>query len=139
MIRKENRFDEYAYRIATYPLDETVDTVEEGQWVTLNEAGKVVIAKNTDPKAFICTGSKRVGRDKVSGRICQNISFLMGTFALTVSNFDTGGTYTAGITPLKLKDDGTGVVTSSSAPGTDTIVAYAIGAPKNGYLRIINA
>lgn len=136
MIRKENRFDEYAYRIATYPLDESVDTVEEGQWVTLNDKGKVIIATEADKKAFLCVGSKRVGRDKVSGRICQNISFLIGNFALTVSNFDTSGTYTAGLTPLKIKTGG--ILTSSVAPETDAIMAWAVGAPKNGYLRIIH-
>lgn len=136
MIRKENRFDEYAYRIATFPLDESVDTVEEGQWVTLNADGKVIIAGEDAKKAFLVIGSKRVGRDKVSGRICQDISFLLGHFALTVSNFDSMGSYTEGITPLKIKTGG--ILTPVTSPGTETTVAYAIGAPKNGYLRIIH-
>lgn len=135
MIRKESRFDEYAYRIATIPLDESVERVEEGQWVTINEAGNVIVAGKDTKKAFICIGSKRAGRDKVSGRISRNISFLLGHFVLTVSNFDAAGDYKA-LTPLKLADEG--VLTPVTAPATDIVVAYAFGAPKNGYLKIIH-
>lgn len=135
MIKFENRFDEYAYRIASLPLHESVKTVEEGQWVTI-KGGKLVLASSTDVKAFLAIGSKREGRDQVAGKIFEKISFLMGNFMLTVSNFDTAKTYSADMTALK-------VVNGNLAPiedaATETTVAYAIGTPINGYLRIVSA
>lgn len=135
MIKFENRFDEYAYRVSSLPLAATAK-VEEGQWVTIKD-GEVVLANGTtDKKAFLAIGSNREGRDQVAGRIVRKISFLVGDFMLTVSNFDTGKSYSS-MSPLKVNE--TGNLTLSESPGTDTVVAYALGAPVNGFLRIVSA
>lgn len=133
MIRFENRFDEYAYRVASLPLAASAK-VEEGQWVTVKK-GELVLANSTDKKAFIAIGSNREGRDQVAGKFMRKISFLVGDFMLTVNNFDTAKTY-GDMTPLK-------VVNGNLAPvetaGTDIVVAYALGTPVNGFLRIVSA
>ena len=133
MIRFENRFDEYAYRVSSLPLAANAK-VEEGQWVTIKD-GKVALATSTDKKAFLAMGSNREGRDQVSGKIIRKISFLVGDFMLTVSNFDTGKTYQS-MTPLKVVNGNLAPVESE---GTETTVAYALGAPVNGFLRIVSA
>lgn len=135
MIKVENRFDDYAYRVSTFPLDPTVSTLEEGQWVTL-KGGKLVIATGTEKKAFIAIGSKRVGRDQVAGKIVDKVAVLMGNFVLTVSNFDSMGSYTEDMTALKIKEGG---ILTPTTGDTDHVVAYAIGKPINGFLRIVSA
>lgn len=133
MIRFENRFDEYAYRVASLPLAADAK-VEEGQWVTIKN-GEVVLAKSTDKKAFIAIGSNREGRDQVAGKFMRKISFLVGDFMLTVNNFNASKSYTD-MTPLKVVD---GNVEPVENTGTETVVAYALGAPVNGFLRIVSA
>lgn len=134
MIRKESRWDAYAYRVGKFLLDEKVDKVEEGQWVTI-EGGKVVIAKGTEKKAFLCIGSKREGRDQVSGKALQKVSFLVGPFAgLKVTNFDAEGEY-KDMQPLCVKEGG--ILTPATSD--EVIVAYAVGAPVDGHLEIISA
>ena len=133
MIRFENRFDEYAYRVASLPLAASAK-VEEGQWVTV-KSGELVLANSTDKKAFIAIGSNREGRDQVAGKFMRKISFLVGDFMLTVNNFDTAKSY-ADMTPLKVVNGNLAPVESES---TETVVAYALGAPVNGFLRIVSA
>ena len=133
MIRAENRFDEYSYRVASVDLDPTA-TVEEGQFVTI-KAGKLVLADKTSPKAFLAIGSNRKGRNQVAGKIVGKISFLVGDSVVSVSNFDATKVYTDDMTPLT-------VVAGNVCPvelATDLVVAYAIGKPQNGFLRIIVA
>ena len=133
MIRFENRFDEYAYRVSSLPLAANAK-VEEGQWVTVKN-GEVVLATSTDKKAFIAIGSNREGRDQVAGKFIRKISFLVGDFMLTVSNFNTSKSY-SDMTPLKVVDGNLAPVESKE---TETTVAYALGAPVNGFLRIVSA
>lgn len=134
MIRKESRWDAYAYRVGKFLLDEKVEKVEEGQWVTI-KGGKVVIADGTEKKAFLCIGSKREGRDQVSGRAISKVSFLVGPFAgLKVTNYDTMGTY-GDMKPLCVKTGGILTPVTSSEP----VVAYAVGEPVDGHLEIISA
>lgn len=136
MIKFQARFDEYAYRIANLPLATTEKTVEEGQFVTIKN-GEVVLATKTDTKAFLCIGSKREGRDQVSGKIVKNISFLHGAFfGLEVTNFDSMKDYSGGIKALTFED---GKLKPVEAPGTDLVVAYSLGAPVGGYLKIMSA
>lgn len=136
MIRFENRFDSNAYRVANIPLASTVETVEEGQWVTF-KGGALTVADGTEKKSWLCIGSKRTGRDQVSGKIIHKVSFLVGAFGLSVSNFDTEGTYTDDVTPLKTKAGG--ILTPVTGSGSEIIVAYALGKPVNGFLRIFSA
>ena len=131
MIRFENRFDEYAYRVATLPLGDNVK-VEGGRWITI-KGGKIVIANKTDAKAFMAIGSNREGRDQVAGKFIKNISFLVGDFMVTVDTFDKTKTY-GDMTPLTAVD---GVL--APAGENETVLAYCLGAPKNGFIRIVNA
>ncbi|MGL5718196.1 MAG: hypothetical protein ACRCX2_34645 [Paraclostridium sp.] len=135
MIRIENRFDEYSYRVASLPLSLTVDRVEEGQWVTI-KGGEVVVANEADVKAFLVIGSKREGRDQVSGKATHKVSFLVGNYMLSVSNFDGAKTYSTDMTALKVVDGG---ILAPVAEATDKIACYAIGQPVGGFLRIVNA
>ena len=54
---------------------------------------------------------------------------------LTVSNFNTSKSY-SDMTPLKVVDGNLAPVESKE---TETTVAYALGAPVNGFLRIVSA
>ena len=134
MIKFEGRFDEYAYRIASGELDPTVTVLTEGQWVT-RQNGRVVIADGTK-KSWLCTTSSRPGRDQLGGKVIKQISFLHGSFyGLKVDQFDPTGTY-GEMTPLKVKAGG---VLAPWVDGTDKVtnlVAYSLGAPKNGFLTI---
>lgn len=139
MIRFEGRMDEYAYRMSDAYLDSTVTQLEEGQWVTFNAAGNLVVADGTECKAFLALSSIRPGRNNVSGVPVKKATFLHGAFMLKVSNFDTGVTYEDKMTPLKLKAGG--VLTKWASPADDAVpvVAYAKGKPMDGYLTIFSA
>lgn len=138
MIKKQNRFDEYAYRVANKRLSESVTRLEEGQWVTFDEKGELVIATGTQ-KAFIAIGSLRDERDMVGGKSVRKVSYLKGNFEFDVTNFDPLGDYAAKpITPLKVTAGG--VLTPVTTPATDIVEAYAIGDVKpDGYLTITSA
>jgi hypothetical protein len=133
MINKENRFDEYSYRVAYRQLSSTVTSLEEGQWVTIVN-GEIVISDGTQ-KSFICTSSNRSGRDQISGKPVRKVAYLLGTFELSVTNFDPLGTY-GDMVPLKVTTDG---ILTDGVPGTDIIEAYAMGLPVAGVLRICSA
>lgn len=133
MIKFENRYDEYAYRLANFDLDPTVAILEEGQWVTI-KSGKLVVSDGTQ-KSFIAMGSKRDGRDQVGGVPVKKIAVLHGKFVLSTDQFDAAGTY-GDMTALKVGAQGK--LTPVTA-GTDRIEAYSVGAPVEGFLRIISA
>lgn len=134
MIRKESRWDAYAYRVGKFQLDETVERVEEGQWITI-KGGKIVVADGAEAKAFLVIGSKREGRDQVSGKAISKVSFLVGAFAgLKVTNFDLTKTYTD-MCPLAVAEGGI----LAPAEAESKVVAYAVGAPIDGHLEIISA
>jgi hypothetical protein len=132
MINKENRFDEYSYRIAFRELDPSVTTLEEGQWITLAN-NKIVISDGTK-KSFLCISSSRPGRDQISGKPVKKSSYLLGAFEISVTNFDPTGTY-VDMTPLVVT---TGGILAPFVAGGDVskIEAYAINAPVAGVLRI---
>lgn len=135
MIRFENRFDEYAYRIANRAAAASVTNLQDGQWVTLANDGRVEISNGTK-KSFLVLTSRRNGRDNLS--ITDQVSYLHGAFELSVDQFDVNGAYAA-MTPLKVNS--TGVLTPW-VTGTDNprfIEAYALGAPVEGFLRIVSA
>ena len=147
-----NRFDEYAYRIGTREIADPTAVLEEGSWVSLDDAGKVVSADGTK-LAFLNLTSNRTGRDNVSTQaMWPKATYLMGQMELTVQNSDLGdttfdSTATYGyLVPLVVKADSTtgqgvltpattleyeanttsGVVTvTGNTP--DQIVAYSMG------------
>lgn len=134
MIRNEGRFDSYAYRVGKFQLDSTVEKLEEGQWVTIKN-GKLVVADGTEKKAFLVIGSKREGRDQVSGKAINKVSFLVGPFAgLKVSNYDAGQSY-GDMKPLCVTTGGILKPTTGAEP----VVAYGVGNPVDGFLEIISA
>lgn len=132
MIRFEGRYDEYSYRVANMPLHKSCNTVEEGQFVTIKE-GALVLAGKDSKKAFLAIGSKRVGRDQVSGKASGNVSFLHGNSIVMSDQFNTSESYGDDMTPLTVVN---GVVEPSTTE-TDLIVGYAIGQPVNGFLKIM--
>ena len=134
MIKFQSRYDNNAYRVSEYPLSNTVKSVEEGQLVTVKN-GEVVLATSKDKCAFVCMGSKRQGRDLVGGRICKQITFLVGKSMLFTNCFDASKTYKdTEMTPLKCNDKS--MYEPASGP-SDNVIAYAVGGVKDGYLRVI--
>lgn len=138
MIKFEERFEKYAYRVADDYVDDSVTELEEGQWVTYNTDGKLIVSDGTK-KSFIALGSKRAGRNLVGGVSVKKISYLHGPFRLKVSNFDPAGNYDAPMTPLKVTTGGvlTPWVKASDSP--EMIHAYSKCAPVDGYLVIYSA
>lgn len=131
MLRMGGRFDNYAYRV-TLPVDESVAKFEEGSFVTI-KAGKLVLADGTAKKAWLLTGSKRVGRNQIAGKPLHKLAFMHGSFyGIQTNMFDATGTYSDDITELTLKEGG--ILTPATAG--QTVFAYAIGKPNNGYLTI---
>lgn len=133
MIKKENRFDEYAYRVSTRKLASTVTALEEGQFVTINSDGELEIADGTT-KAFMAMSSLRTGRDNVAGG--RNCTYLMGNLEVTIDQFDDTETYTA-MAPLIVGADGVLTVVPAVPSGDEIIEAYAVGAVVDGFLRVI--
>ena len=141
MLKKDNRFDAYAYRMAQRDLANPANYLEEGSWITLDADGKIVSADGTK-LSFLCLTSNRKYRDNVSTQaIHPKATYLLGSFEVTVANnpdvatgdtaFDDSKVY-AYLTPLKVvKDAGTALgVLTPLVEGTDTvdkIVAYSVG------------
>lgn len=134
MIKFEQRFDANAYRIGDGTLSGTVTTLEEGQWVTYDANGELVIAGAASVHAFLAMGSKRDGRDQVAGRPVKKITFLHGPFRLKTDQFDATGTYATTMTPLTLADNG--ILTDADMVAGDKVYAYAKGEPVDGFLLI---
>lgn len=133
MIRKENRYDGFAYAVAHREVDSSVTALDEGQWITI-QGGKVVISDGSQ-KSFICTSSRRDGRDFIKGVPVKKAAYLLGAFELSVSNFDPAGTY-GDMTPLVVMAGGILTPFISGTHEDRQIVAYSLNAPVNGYLRI---
>lgn len=134
MLKKENRYDEYAYRFATLPLDPSVKTLEEGQWLTLKD-GKLVVSDGKS-KSFMTIASKRKGRDMITGMTVKQAAVLVGHFIVSTSNFDPSGEY-KDLTPLKVKEGGIVTPWKQESDKANEIVAYSLGAPHSGFLRIM--
>jgi hypothetical protein len=136
MVRYENRYDEYAYRIAYRELDPSVESIEEGKWITLNSDGKIV-SSDGSKKSFLLIGSKRTGRDQISGKAVQKLAYLFGHFEISVSNYDATKTFGA-MTPLVVDANGDLRPYVEATDKTYLICAYSLAAPStDGYIRII--
>lgn len=137
MIKFENHYDEYAYRNASRKLDSSVvEDVLEGQWLMINDAGNMVISDGTK-KSFIGTSSRRSGRDNISPS--GKVSYLHGDFEISTDQFDSAGTYTASMTPLKVKAGGILTPWSVATDKVNQIEAYSVVAPVDAFIRIIKA
>lgn len=136
MLKKDNRFDNYAYRVATRDIDPSVTSLYEGSWVTLDAtSGKVRPAAATDKVVFLCTTSERSGRDNVKSQgAFPKAAYYLGPFEVTVANdevgdtaYDSNGTY-GYLTPLTIKADSTtnqGILTPAGE--NDAVYAYSCG------------
>ena len=133
-IKFDARYDQYAYRVSG-PLNKAVTALNEGQFVTVNAAGEYILADGTAKAAWMTTSSMRAGRDQLKGQTHKMITVLKGKVCnIKTDQYDAAGDYsTSPVTKLKL--DGSGKLTPSTV-ATDTIVAIALGAPKNGFLTI---
>lgn len=132
-IKKNARYDQYGYRVSG-PLSRTVTELHEGQFLTLNNKGEYVIADGDAKVAWMSTSSKRTGRDQLTGQTHPMVTVLKGKVCnMQIDQFDVAGDYTAPVTKLKLNAEGK--LTPSTA-GTDTIVAIALGGPKDGFLTV---
>lgn len=133
MIKFNSRYDAYAYRIGWFELKDGV-TLEEGQWVKLDTDNKVVIAETGD-KGFLAIGSRRDGRDQVSGKAVKQVAFLHGAFALWTDKVE--GSSVAPMTPLKITTGGK-LTTATLPADTGKVVAWALQ-QKEGFTQIVSA
>lgn len=122
MVKFDSRYDAYAYRVGWFDLDSSVDTVEEGQFVKLNNKGKIVLAGDGDAHAWLAIGSKRPGRNQVAGKCVNKIAFLHGAYCVSTDQVD--GTV-APMEPLKLAAGGK--LTKATLPADAAkVVAWCI-------------
>lgn len=132
MIKFNSRYDAYAYRIGWFDLAEGV-TVEEGQWVKLNEDNKVAIA-DADDKGFFAIGSNRIGRNQVAGKAVNQIAFLHGAFSVWTNQVEGSP---EPMSPLKIGS--AGKLTKATLPAdAGKVVAWALQ-QKDGYTQIVSA
>ena len=140
MIRPDNRFDDYAYRVGEFPLSKELTergTLEDGVMVTLNKNAELIIADGAKlgtpgatledgttgypQKAYICTTSNVAGRNQVSGKPFAQGTILIGPACLWIDTVKLVGADEK--TPLNY------------TPGMPLYVAAAVeGSKENGYL-----
>lgn len=132
MIKFNSRYDAYAYRIGWFELKDGV-TLEEGQWVKLDENNKVVIAGAGD-RGFFAIGSKRPGRDQVAGKAVKQVAFLHGAFSVWTDKV------TGTVAPMDaLKIGANGVLEKATLPAdAGKVVAFALQQDK-GFTQIVSA
>lgn len=131
MIKKENRYDSYAYRISDVPASAALITAgwEEGDFLSFDSKGELVKADNTKP-AFMSMSSCRPGRDQFKGKTTRQASILFGALRVCTNSVDAGQSYAAG-TPLYVGADGKLTVTKGAY-----LVGYACDAlDTEGYLK----
>ena len=131
MLKKETRYDSYAYRIADLAASaELIEAgFEEGSLVQFNDAGEMTVADGTKP-AFMAMSSCRPGRDQFVGKTTTAISVMFGAARVSTTNFKVDETYAAG-TPLYAGADGLVTATKGAY-----LVGYAVKEPLNGYLTM---
>ena len=131
MLKKENRYDSYAYRISDVPASAELITAgwEEGDFLSYNESGELVKADGTKP-AFMSMSSCRPGRDQFTGKTTKQASILFGALRVCTNSVDAAQTYAAG-TPLYVGAEGKLTVTKGTY-----LVGYACDAlDTEGYLK----
>ena len=133
MIKKENRYDSYAYRISDVPASSELIAAgwEEGEFLSFNDNGELVKA-TADTPAFMSMSSSRKGRDQFTGKTTRQASILFGAHRVSVTNYDSAKTYKGG-TPLYV--NATGKLTTDKGK---YLVGYACAAPStDGYLKVM--
>lgn len=131
MIKKEGRYDSYAYRISDVPASGELIAAgwEEGEFLSFNDEGELIKA-TADKPAFMSMSSCRPGRDQFTGKTTRQCSILFGASRVCVTNYDAEKTYKGG-TPLYV--DATGKLTTDAGK---YLVGYACDAPStDGYLK----
>ena len=133
MIKKEGRYDSYAYRISDVPVSSELIAAgwEEGEFLSFNDKGELVKA-TADTPAFMSMSSCRPGRDQFTGKSTRQGSILFGASRVSVTNYDAEKTYKGG-TPLYVNADG-----NLTTDAGKYLVGYACDAPSvDGYLKVM--
>ena len=108
MIESNDRVWGNTQRVSSWKLDPSVTALDDGQWMTLNSSGNLVVADGTSTKAYITISSRRQGstglpnnmgapiqespaRDTVS--VSGKAIVLIGAFKLATDMYDTTKTY----------------------------------------------
>jgi len=132
MIKFENRYDEYSYRISG-PASAALPAVfEEGTWVTLNNLGEVVVSDGSK-KSFMATASRRPGRDTINPS--GMVTYLFGHYNVSTDKFNPAGSYSV-MSPLKVIAGGILSPWIQVSDTVDEIVAYCITPPGDGFIQI---
>ena len=131
MLKKETRYDSYAYRISDLvaSVELVEDGFEEGMLLQFNDLGEMVKADGTKP-AFMAMSSCRKGRDQFIGKTTTAVSVMFGAARVSTSNFVAEDTYAAG-TPLYAAANGLVTATKGAY-----LVGYAAKEPADGYLTM---
>lgn len=132
MLKKETRYDNYAYRIADLPAAAALiaSGFEEGMLLSFNSTGEMVLSDGKSP-AFMAMSSCRNGRNQFTGKTTTAVSVMFGCARVATSNYVTSETFTAG-TPLYVATGG-----KVSTTKNDYLIGYAGGAPtSDGYLEV---
>jgi hypothetical protein len=87
MIKKENRYDSYAYRISDVPASADLIAAgwEEGEFLSFNAQGELVKANGSAP-AFMSMSSCRAGRDQFTGKTTRQASILFGALRVCTNS-----------------------------------------------------
>ncbi len=136
MIKFDSRYDAYAYRVGWFDLDDSVDTIEEGQFVKLNDKGKIVVAGAGDTHGWLAIGSKRTGRNQIAGKCVKKIAFLHGAYSV-ITDQVTGTV--APMDPLKIGADGKLVKATLPADAASVVAWCVFQNTTEGTTRITSA
>lgn len=136
MIKFDSRYDAYAYRVGWFDIDDSVDSIEEGQYVKLNENKKIVLAEEGDSAAWMAIGSKRKGRNQVAGKCVKKIAFLHGAYC--VSTDQVTGTISP-MEPLKVGADGKLVKATLPADASKVVAWCLFQDVASGMTKILSA
>lgn len=136
MIRFDSRYDAYAYRVGWFDLDDSVESIEEGTYVKLNEDKKIVPAEVGDPVAWLAIGSKRKGRNQIAGKCVKKIAFLHGAYCVHTDQVE--GTV-APMEPLKIAAGGKLQKATLPADAPYVIAWCLFQDPSTGMTKICSA
>ena len=131
MLKKETRYDSYAYRIADLSASAALiaSDFEEGMLLQFDTNGELEKADGTKP-AFMAMSSARKGRDQFVGKTTTAVSVMFGPARVSTTNFVAEESYAAG-TPLYAGANGL-VTTTKGA----YLVGYAVKEPVDGHLTM---
>lgn len=142
MIQFDSRYFNNAHRVSL-PLAAAVGTFHDGQWMTLNSDGELILSTGATNKHSYITISSRYGTgnaigapitDAPAGRDTVSISglaiVLIGPYALVTDQYETGS-YTMGAA-LKVSANGKLDTWVAGTDKNEDIVGYVSKVPAAG-------